>query len=641
MLLALLLLTLREPARGESDGLETHGQEGELAAGKPSARDVFRLFALPNYLLLTLGYVAYTFSLGAFPTWTAKFLHGSHGMEVHAADTYFGYILAGTGLVSTLIGGLIATAWHKRYKGAYSLLLALSAAGAVPISFCAFLVGSTLGSFVCLTLAMFLLFLPTGPVGTLTLETVPRRTARQCNGCLDLCDSPARGFLESRSGWLASRSAGTIVRRSWRFTKGAVVAADSLRDLRRFLGLAGLAAARRATDRDAGSLIFLRSAMRVLVAPDKFKGSLTAREAADAMAAGWLDARPGDDVIRRPIADGGEGSAEAVCDALGGRWVECSAHDPLGRSIRARYAVVTSPESGGETTAFVECSAASGYSLVRPGERDLAHSSTYGTGELLAHAFVESRADRIIVGLGGSATNDGGSGLAAALGYRFLDADGKSLAPCPASLEHLATIVPPADSPWSRCSLVAACDVQNPLLGRRGASAVYGPQKGLPPGSEMVFDDWLHRLADVAAVSLGTDFSRYSWSWRGRWTRIWAADFLRGAAGTRFWLNRAFTGSGSRSNQSGSGRHRRRLGGRTKSGRKSTARRGHAGETRGQNLGPHRRPRVGMPPDPACADISTRLYALTDSGRPADECIRQAAGLLRELARTAAIGVSL
>lgn len=172
--LALLLLTLREPARGEADGLEpAHDSGGAPAAAKPGLPDILRLLTIPNFLLVTLGYTAYTFALGAFPTWTAKFLHGTHGMEVHTADTYFGYVLAGTGLVSTLVGGLIATAWRRRYPGAYSLALTLSAAAAVPVAFAAFLVPSTLGSFACLTAAMFLLFLPTGPVGTLTIESVP------------------------------------------------------------------------------------------------------------------------------------------------------------------------------------------------------------------------------------------------------------------------------------------------------------------------------------------------------------------------------------------------------------------------------------------------------------------------------------
>ena len=153
--------------------MESGGRTEGSATSKPRLRDVLRLLTIPNYVLVTLGYTAYTFSLGAFPAWTAKFLHGTHGMEVHAADTDFGYILVATGLVSTLVGGLIATRWHRRYAGAYSLVLTLSAVAAVPVAFAAFLVGSTTAAMLCLTGAMFLLFLPTGPLSTLTLESVP------------------------------------------------------------------------------------------------------------------------------------------------------------------------------------------------------------------------------------------------------------------------------------------------------------------------------------------------------------------------------------------------------------------------------------------------------------------------------------
>ena len=246
--------------------------------------------------------------------------------------------------------------------------------------------------------------------------------------------------------------------------------------------------------------------MRVLIAPDKFKGSLTAGEAAAAMAAGWRDAWPDATVVCRPVADGGEGSAEAIHDALGGRWVEETAHDPLGRSILARYALVSPSGSAGQLTAFVECSAASGYLLVKPDERDLPRSSTFGTGELLAHAFADGAVAKIIVGLGGSATNDGGLGMAAALGYRFLDGDDEPIPPYPHGLGRLAKIVPPSSQPWVNRPVVAACDVQNPLLGPRGATRTYGPQKGLQAAQQEALESGLARLADVASDSLGTDF---------------------------------------------------------------------------------------------------------------------------------------
>ena len=171
--LALLLLTLREPARGEADGIDNRGLEGKSAADKPSWRDVLALFGIGNYLLVTLGYTAFTFSLGAFAVYGPKFLNIVHGMELSNADHLFGALLVVTGLVASIVGGLTATAWRKRNPAGYSLLLTLSAAVAVPVAFAAFLVASPLLAKVLLGTAMFLLFLPTGPIGTLTIEAVP------------------------------------------------------------------------------------------------------------------------------------------------------------------------------------------------------------------------------------------------------------------------------------------------------------------------------------------------------------------------------------------------------------------------------------------------------------------------------------
>ena len=159
-----------------------------------------------------------------------------------------------------------------------------------------------------------------------------------------------------------------------------------------------------------------------------------------------------------------------------------------------------------KSAAFIECSAASGYLRVRPEERDLMRSSTFGTGELLKHALCDSDAERVIVGLGGSATNDGGLGLAAALGYQFLDYFGRELLPLPSQLDRLTKIVAPQDQPWLEWPVAAACDVQNPLLGPHGATQVYGPQKGLQPADQPRLEGGLRRLSDVAAESLGTNF---------------------------------------------------------------------------------------------------------------------------------------
>jgi glycerate kinase len=246
--------------------------------------------------------------------------------------------------------------------------------------------------------------------------------------------------------------------------------------------------------------------MRVLIAPDKFKGSLTAAEAAAALAEGWRQGWPKDKPLEiecLPVADGGEGTAEAIHDALAGRWIELAVHDPIGRIVEGRYALIENP--GLERLAVLEMSSASGFSLVRGNDRDLLRGNTYGTGELLAHALRNSSAERVIVGIGGSATNDGGIGLAAALGFRFLDADCHSLEPIPRHLPELASIEFPSDR-LPAVTINVACDVKNPLLGPRGATRVYGPQKGLRDEAQAAqLELGLARLADVAARTFGRD----------------------------------------------------------------------------------------------------------------------------------------
>ena len=155
--------------------------------------------------------------------------------------------------------------------------------------------------------------------------------------------------------------------------------------------------------------------MHVLIAPDKFKGTLSAAQAADALAEGWREGWPADkplEIERLPVADGGEGTAEAIHDALAGRWVTLAVRDPIGRTVEGRYALVES--AGGERLAVLEMSSASGFSLVRGNDRNLLRGNTFGTGQLLGHALRKGGADRVVVGVGGSATNDGGMGMAAA-----------------------------------------------------------------------------------------------------------------------------------------------------------------------------------------------------------------------------------
>jgi len=235
-------------------------------------------------------------------------------------------------------------------------------------------------------------------------------------------------------------------------------------------------------------------AMRILVAPDKFKGSLTAVEAAEAIRRGLLAADPHADVRMRPIADGGEGTAEAICQAGGGEWVVCRARGPLGDPVEARYAWLP----GG--IAVIDMSEASGIGRISASRRDPLRATTFGTGEMIADA-ARRGARKILIGLGGSATNDGGCGIAAALGFRFLAADGTPMDPVPQNLPSLDRILAPdaLDLP----ELIALCDVQNPLLGTRGATHTYGPQKGAVDLQPL--EDALHHLAGIAARDLGRD----------------------------------------------------------------------------------------------------------------------------------------
>jgi glycerate kinase len=247
--------------------------------------------------------------------------------------------------------------------------------------------------------------------------------------------------------------------------------------------------------------------MRVLIAPDKFKGSLSAAQAAAALAEGWREGWPVDkplEIERLPVADGGEGTAEAIHDALAGRWITLAVRDPIGRIIEGRYTLVE--KAAGERLAVLEMSSASGFSLVRGNDRNLLRGNTFGTGQLLAHALRKSGAERVVMGIGGSATNDGGIGLAAALGFHFLDAEHRELEPIPEHLPELASIEFPPDA-LPTVPISVACDVKNPLLGPRGATRVYGPQKGLRDEAEAVqLELGLTRFADVAARIFGRDY---------------------------------------------------------------------------------------------------------------------------------------
>jgi glycerate 2-kinase len=242
--------------------------------------------------------------------------------------------------------------------------------------------------------------------------------------------------------------------------------------------------------------------VRVLAAPDKFKGTLSAPEAASAIAAGWLRARPDDRVERLPLADGGEGTLDALVDALGGERHAVEVRGPLGERVTAEFGLIRGPEG---PVAVVEMARASGLQLVPPERRAPLLASTSGTGELIL-AACGHRPGSVVLCIGGSATTDGGAGMAQALGIRLLDPSGRDLPPGGAALADLDRIDPSGLHPDVRgVGFVVARDVDNPLTGPEGAAAVYGPQKGASPEDVETLDRALGRLADVMARDLGAD----------------------------------------------------------------------------------------------------------------------------------------
>lgn len=237
---------------------------------------------------------------------------------------------------------------------------------------------------------------------------------------------------------------------------------------------------------------------RYLCAPDSFKESLTAMEAARAMAQGIENADHDAEVRCLPMADGGEGTAHALVDATGGSMRAVPVHDPLGRPVEGHFGLLADG-----TTAVVETAEASGLALLEAKERNPLIASSYGTGELML-AAVRSGAKRIIVGLGGSATNDAGAGLLQALGVRLLDKNGNDLAHGGAALANLTTIdISTMDPALKNVAITAACDVTNPLTGPTGASAVFGPQKGASKDDVATLDAALAHFAQVIDSQLG------------------------------------------------------------------------------------------------------------------------------------------
>jgi glycerate kinase len=240
--------------------------------------------------------------------------------------------------------------------------------------------------------------------------------------------------------------------------------------------------------------------MKVVIAPDSFKESLTAPQVAEQIAAGFREVFPDADYVLVPLADGGEGTVQAMVAATGGRTVPVSVTGPLGTQVTAFYGL-----AGDGRTAVIEMAAASGLMLVPPGQRNPLLTTSYGTGELI-RAALAAGVNRIVVGIGGSATNDGGSGMLQALGMKLLDREGGEIGFGGGALSGLAGMdAGSLDPRLGEVTIDVACDVDNPLLGERGASAVFGPQKGATPEMVAQLDANLSHYAAVISRDLGAE----------------------------------------------------------------------------------------------------------------------------------------
>lgn len=240
--------------------------------------------------------------------------------------------------------------------------------------------------------------------------------------------------------------------------------------------------------------------MRFLLCPDSFKSSLSAEKVCEALSLGILAADKRHEVTACPLADGGEGTARLLARHFGAREIICEALDPLFRPVKASY-YLDEPQ----TTAYIEMAAASGYERLKHEERSAVKTSTFGTGELIADAIAKG-ANKIVLCLGGSATNDGGIGMASALGWQFLNAVGERLVPTGENLHHIAQIIAPQKPIYTQIQIVAATDVQNPLHGKNGAAYMFAPQKGATMQEVNSLDQGLRNLETQAQkIGIGAD----------------------------------------------------------------------------------------------------------------------------------------
>ncbi|HEX8060704.1 MAG TPA: glycerate kinase [Cyclobacteriaceae bacterium] len=233
--------------------------------------------------------------------------------------------------------------------------------------------------------------------------------------------------------------------------------------------------------------------MRILICPDKFKGSLTASEVCDAIEAGILKKYPDAEITKLPLADGGEGTAHILTQFFKGKTIKVKVHGPLFEEVEAEYGT----DNTG-TLAFIEMASASGLQLLAKEKQDPLETTTLGTGELIKHA-VDHGAKKIILGIGGSSTNDAGIGMASALGFKFFHENGELLKPIGKNLIHIARIL----APRSLLPVIALCDVNNPLFGPNGAAHIYGPQKGATPEAVELLDEGLMNFEKIARKTFG------------------------------------------------------------------------------------------------------------------------------------------
>ncbi|MEY8738837.1 glycerate kinase [Bacillales bacterium AN1005] len=238
--------------------------------------------------------------------------------------------------------------------------------------------------------------------------------------------------------------------------------------------------------------------MKIVLAPDSFKESLSALQVTESIERGFKQIFPNAEYVKVPMADGGEGTVQSLVDATGGRIIKNTVTGPLGEAAEAFFGIL-----GNEKTAVIEMAAASGLHLVPATKRNPLLTTTRGTGELIA-AALDYNVNHIIIGIGGSATNDGGAGMARALGARFLNSDGQEIAEGGGALSDLAAIdLSRLDSRLADVKIEVACDVDNPLIGPKGASAIYGPQKGATPVIVNQLDENLAHYAAIIEKDLG------------------------------------------------------------------------------------------------------------------------------------------